>query len=203
MEHKKKIGIMGGTFNPIHYGHIEMAKKAYEQFQLDKVLFMPSGNSYLKKNVLDVKHRVAMVELAIAEYDYFELSLVEVERQGNTYTYETLRDLTQLHPDTDYYFILGADSLMYLEHWKNPEVIFSLSTILCAVRDDYDMGRLIEKISWLKENKNANIEIINMPKIDISSTLIREKAATHCSVSQYVPAIVEDYIQKEHLYEKD
>lgn len=200
---KKKIGIMGGTFNPIHNGHIEMAKKAYEQFGLERVIFMPSGNSYLKTNVLDAKYRVSMVELAIEEFDYFELSLIEVERKGNTYTYETLQELSLENPDTEYYFILGADSLMYLDKWKNPEIIFSLSKILCAVRDDYDMDSLHSKISWFKDHLNAHIQIIQMDKLNISSTQIRKAVHEHADISRFVPKAIESYILKEHLYEEN
>ena len=110
-----KTGIMGGTFDPIHNGHILIARSAYEKVGLDKVLFMPSGNSYMKKNVLDVSKRVEMVRLAIADFPYFELSSIEAQRQGNTYTYDTLEQLTKQNPKDEYYFIMGADSLFSIE----------------------------------------------------------------------------------------
>ena len=101
-----KIGIMGGTFNPIHNGHLTLADTAYRELALDKVLFIPSGNSYMKENVLEITKRVDMVRLAIAKYPQFELSLVEVERQGNSYTSETLEYLTKENPNTCYFFIM-------------------------------------------------------------------------------------------------
>ena len=198
----QKVGIMGGTFNPIHNGHIQLAKCAYETLKLDKVLFMPSGNSYLKKNVLDAKHRVAMTQAAIADCPNFELSLVEVEREGNTYTYDTLQRMTAKHPDTDYYFILGADSLLYIDKWKEPEIIFALCTLVCAVRDDSDMNVLRNKGEELAK-LGAKIVYLNMDKVDISSTAIREGVRLGSDISDMVPCKVLDYIKQEHLYEED
>lgn len=103
----KRVGIMGGTFNPVHYGHLRLALTAQEQVLLDKVLFMPSGKSYMKNNVLETHKRVDMVALAIEEYPQFELSLIEANKRGNTYTVETLQDLAKSTPDTKYFFILN------------------------------------------------------------------------------------------------
>ena len=140
-----KIGIMGGTFNPIHNGHIIIAQKAYALVPLDKVLFMPSGTSYMKKNVLETSKRIAMVDLAISSYPNFALSTLETDRTGNTYTSETLEILTKLEPDSQYYFIIGADSLFQIESWRKPEKIFALSTLICAVREGYQMPMIQEK----------------------------------------------------------
>ncbi len=107
MESKKRVGIMGGTFNPIHYGHLRLAQEAQQQVLLDKILFMPSGRSYMKKNVLDTQKRVEMTALAIKQYSKFELSLIEAQKTGNTYTCETLQYLTRTNSDTQYYFIIG------------------------------------------------------------------------------------------------
>lgn len=127
MKPLKKIGIMGGTFNPIHIGHLIIAEKAREQFGLDHVLFMPSGMPYMKdcREVLPGKTRTKMTELAIQSNLFFAISTIEVEREGRTYTYETLEYLRTQNPDTEYYFILGADSLWKIEEWKHPERIFA------------------------------------------------------------------------------
>ena len=202
MEQTSKIGIMGGTFNPIHNGHLALANAAYETFLLDKIFFMPSGKSYMEQHVLDNSKRVTMVSMAIEAVPHFELSTIEVERPGNTYTSETLQQLTQQHPDVKYYFIMGADSLFHIEKWKNPEIIFQLSTIICMIRDDYDMADIKQKGAELTQ-KGAEILYLNMPKIDISSTDIRNRVKNHQSISELVPEKVEKYILQEHLYEED
>lgn len=202
MEQIRKIGIMGGTFNPIHNGHVALADAAYKTFSLDKVLFMPSGNSYMKQHVLDNSKRVSMVSKAIESISYFELSTIEVERFGNTYTSETLQQLTQQNPDVQYYFIMGADSLFHIEKWKDPEIIFQLSTLICMVRDDYNMTDIKKKGAELAQ-RGADILYLNMPKIDISSTDIRNRVKLHQSISELVPEKVEKYILQEHLYEKE
>lgn len=202
MAQTRKIGIMGGTFNPIHNGHVALADAAYKTFSLDKVLFMPSGNSYMKQHVLDNSKRVSMVSKAIESISYFELSTIEVERFGNTYTSETLQQLTQQNPDVQYYFIMGADSLFHIEKWKDPEIIFQLSTLICMVRDDYNMADIKKKGAELAQ-RGADILYLNMPKIDISSTDIRNRVKLHQSISELVPEKVEKYILQEHLYEKE
>lgn len=137
----RRIGIMGGTFNPIHNGHLAIAKKAKEQFALEKVLFMPSGVPYMKdrQEVLPVSVRCEMTALAIADISSFELSLLEAadaELGKNTYTFETLQKLRRADPEAEYYFILGADSLYAIENWKNPTLIFQNCTILAAARTE-------------------------------------------------------------------
>lgn len=135
----KRIGILGGTFNPIHNGHLAIAEAAREQFLLEKVLFLPSGVPYMKKQqeVLPVDIRCEMTALAIENHPYFALSRLEAADAAlgkNTYTYETLQKLRQADPAADYYFILGADSLYAIENWKNPALIFANCTLLAAVR---------------------------------------------------------------------
>jgi len=120
MKSGTRIGIMGGTFNPIHNGHLLLAAEAQRQVLLDKILFMPSGNSYMKSNVLETQKRVDMVALAIEQYPDFELSLIEAQKSGNTYTVETLEYLTTSDPDAQYFFIIGADILFQIEQWRDP-----------------------------------------------------------------------------------
>ncbi len=199
---KQKIGIMGGTFSPIHNGHIALAQEAYRAFSLDKILFMPSGKSYMKQEVLDNKHRVAMVAGAIEDIPYFELSTIEVERPGNTYTYETLQYLTQQNPDTKYYFLMGADSLFHIEKWREPELIFSMATIICMVRDEYDMDDIRKKGEELSK-MGADILYLQIPPVFVSSTDIRNRVRLHQSISELVPQKVQEYILQEHLYEED
>ncbi len=199
MNDTKKVGIMGGTFNPIHNGHIILAKKALEQIHLDKIIFMPSGNSYMKKNVLEPQKRVEMVSLAIKHNPSFELSLIEVQKPGNTYTCETLETLKATHSDIQYFFIIGADTLFQIEKWQNPKQIFAMATLLCAVRDSYDLDTIKEKGRALAK-LGADIIYLDSPKIDISSTKIREKVKNNLSIFEDVPLEVAEYIKQERLY---
>lgn len=199
MKKSEKVGIMGGTFDPIHNGHLLLAQKAYYQLALNRVLFMPSGNSYMKNNVSETQKRVDMVRLAIKEYPYFELSLIEAQKSGNTYTYETLEKLTTLNPNTKYYFIMGADSLFQIEQWYHPKRIYELAVLVCAIRDDYDIMDIKAKGSIL-EQAGAEIIYLDIPKIELSSTNIRAKVQKNLSISNDVPAEVANYIKQEHLY---
>ncbi|MDE5698196.1 MAG: nicotinate-nucleotide adenylyltransferase [Lachnospiraceae bacterium] len=199
MKSGKRIGIMGGTFNPIHNGHLLLAAKAQEQVLLERILFMPSGNSYMKKNVLETQKRVEMVALAIERYPDFELSLIEAQKSGNTYTYETLACLKAANPDTQYYFIIGADILFQIEQWRNPGQIFQMAVLVCAVRDDYDFDAIRKKGNILAAS-GADIIYLNMPKLDISSTDIRAKVKSGLTISELVPPEVAHYIEQEHLY---
>lgn len=199
MKDGRKVGIMGGTFNPIHIGHLTLARCAQEQIGLTKILFMPSGNSYMKSNVLKAQKRVDMVSLAVQDNPNFELSLIEVLKSGNTYTYETLETLTNTNPDTHYHFIIGADSLFQIEKWRYPERIFALATLVCAVRDDYDIKAIKEKGSSLAKS-GADIIYLDMPKLEISSSDIRERVRSNKPISEFVPLKVADYIKEERLY---
>lgn len=202
MQSHRKIGILGGTFNPVHNGHLALAQNAYKSLGLDKVIFMPSGNSYMKSNVLDADIRVEMIEKAIEPFPYFEMSLIDVNREGNTYTCDTLQILHDEQPDTEFYFIIGADCLFQIEEWHKPDTIFSLATLACAVRDDYNIGMLREKRDELSR-RNAHIVFLDLPLVNISSTDIRNRASEHLSLDGLVPDAVADYILQEHIYEKN
>ena len=197
-----KVGIMGGTFNPIHFGHLLLAETAFHQFNLDEILIMPTKNPYYKKisNSVTEEDRVAMVELAIEDNVHFQLSKEELNIEGTTYTVETLSHLRVKHPGYEYYFIMGADSLFHIETWKDPEIIFSLSTLVCAVRDEYDHDDLEKKRIELGE-KGADIVLLNMPEINISSSDIRKRVGQKLPISSLVPDDVAKYIRQEHLYE--
>ena len=185
---RKKVGIMGGTFDPIHIGHLILGESAYQQFSLDKILFMPSGNPPHKINRdggASNEERVEMVRRAIESNDHFELSLVEMHEQGYVYTKETLRRLTERNPDTDYFFILGADSLFNFETWKEPQEICRLCTILVAVRDHLPMPELDEQIEYLSEKYHADIRKLQSLNIDIASSTIRSWVAEGRSCRYY------------------
>ncbi len=208
----KRIGIMGGTFNPIHNGHLAIAGQAKEQFLLDKVLFMPSGVSYMKnqQEILPACVRCEMTALAIRDIPGFELSDMEAAEDTNTYTSHTLQKLKALHPETNYYFILGADSLYALETWRCPELIFQNCTILAAVRKRQDFTdlsmqdmkeQLLAHSQYLRQKYHAFVEILDIDSIDVSSSRIRGLLQRKETIHGLVPGAVEEYIIKNQLYQ--
>ncbi|HHV12240.1 MAG TPA: nicotinate-nucleotide adenylyltransferase [Clostridiales bacterium] len=198
----KKIGIMGGTFNPIHFGHLFLAENAYEQLGLDRVLFIPSKNPPHKSKPEDIteQQRVDMIQLAIKGNPHFELSTIELERGGITYTADTMTILKGQNPDTDYYFIVGADSLFQMHQWYQPQVIFDNCTVAAANRDHADQEALAKQVDMLKRQFNANIILLDMPTVQVSSCDIRERVAERKSVRYYLPGEVLDYIKIQQLY---
>ena len=200
----KKIGILGGTFNPIHNGHLLLAQTALAQESLDVVWFMPSGYSYMKADtgVLTADIRLAMVKLAIADNPAFSFSDMEIKRAGNTYTYETLTLLKEMYPEDTFYFIVGADSLFSMESWKNPEEIFSQCIILAAMRNGADKNRMEQKIAELHKKYGAVIKLLEFSRTDISSSFIRTQVAAGKNIEGLVPKSVERYIKEHRLYQK-
>ena len=204
-QRRKKVGIMGGTFDPIHIGHLILGENAYLQFDLDHVLFMPSGNPPHKQERqgrATTAQRVAMVSQAASSNPHFELSMAETHDEGYTYTRETLSRLVQENPDTDYYFIMGADSLFTFETWKEPEDICRLCTLVVAVRDHVKPDKLNRQIDYLKELFQAKIEKLDTPNIDISSGTIREWICRGKSIKYYVPDDVIHYIKEHCMYQE-
>lgn len=200
----KKTGILGGTFNPIHMAHLIIAEIAKEEAGLDEVLFIPSGCSYLKdaSDILPAKDRIRMTGLAIEDNPHFALSTIEIDRGGNSYTCDTLEELKSRYPDREFYLILGADNLFTMEDWKDPEVIFRDAKILAAVRGSKKRGDMEEKIAELKEKYDADITLLHVSHVDISSSMIREKIAQGRSIRYMLPEKVREYILKNHFYEE-
>ena len=201
---KKKIGIMGGTFDPIHVSHLILGEAAYEQFGLDKVLFMPSGNPPHKKgrHGASNEERVEMVRRAISGNDHFELSLEEMHEDGYTYTRLTLERLRKENPDTEYYFIMGADSLLSFDTWRDPDQISKLCVIVVAVRDHLPTEELDRCIALTSEKYDADIRKLSTVNMDISSHQIREWISEGRSCRYYLPDPVLDYIAQEKIYQE-
>ena len=201
-ENKKRVGIMGGTFNPIHLGHLIIAEAAYEAYNLDEVLFVPSGVSYMKdqSEILDAKKRVHMTGLAIEDNPHFALSTIEIDRDGNSYSYETLETLRKQNPDTEYFFLVGSDTLFALETWKHPEILLPSCTILVAVRDGVPMEKMQEHATYLEEKFGGSIKLLTTPNIEISATDIRNRLSQNRNVKYFVPDAVLDFINKYDLY---
>ena len=199
----KKIGILGGSFDPIHNGHLAIAESAYRDFSLDEVWLIPAGHSPNKdeKKMTSAYTRADMVALAIEQIPYFKLSMYEIEKEGTSYTYLTLSDFKERYPDTTFYFIMGADSLDYFEKWRHPEIICEKAIILVSVRDDMDLEDIHSKITQIKSLFHAKIYPLSCKKIDISSSEIRAAILNEEPLPNELPEAVAQYIKEQHLYE--
>lgn len=197
-----RIGIMGGTFDPIHNGHLMLAEEAYRQFDLEQIWFMPSANPPHKKEsiVAKAEYRKAMVKLAIEKYSFMKYDNTEFERDGYIYSVDTMQILKQKYIENDYYFIIGADSLFSIKSWHKPDKLFKQVHMLVAQRNDKNNADILTQIDELKETYNADISLLVIPPINISSTQIRESVASDLDISNYVTRDVEEYISLHNIY---
>lgn len=204
-----RIGFLGGTFDPIHNGHLMIAKAAMEEYGLSKVFLIPTGISYMKTGVTDSYFRYEMTKLAAKQEKGFEVSDVEIKREGNTYTCDTIAYFKEQYPFAKLYFIIGTDSLFTMEKWRNIDYIFENATILCATRNGEYSENDVEEAELLKANElfhkfHAKIEFIHCEIMDISSTEIRKYRKEHSDTipdSLEIPMEVADYIYRHDLYD--
>lgn len=199
-----KIGIMGGTFDPIHNGHLMLGRAALEAFGLDRVWYMPNGNPPHKDSSsieTDVHDRVEMVRLAISSCREFRLEPYEAKRKEVSYSYSTMEYFRGIYPEDDFYFIIGADSLFMIDKWVHPERIFPTCTVLAAYRDEINTRQAMEeKIRELTETYGARIRLLVTPLVRISSHELRNEVREGRSIAGYVPEAVNTYILEKHLY---
>lgn len=199
-----RIGIVGGTFNPIHVGHLMLGEYAYHECDLDEIWFMPNGNPPHKsadKIEISTDRRVDMIKLAIHDIEYFKLSAHELTNIHTSYSFRTLQELQELHPTHEYYFILGSDSLFNIESWRHPEKIFESCTILVACRENIDIKLIKEQILHLNNKYNGCIKLLPMPLLEISSSEIRTRISNKKSIKYIVPDCIRQYISEYNLYE--
>ena len=201
----ERIGILGGTFDPIHIGHLIIAEQARDQYQLDRVLLIPSGHSYFKDNrskkVQPAQVRLEMTKIAAGSYKPFEVSDIEVNRPGNTYSFETLEELKTQNPESELFFIVGADTICSMRTWREPQRIFDVCTVLAAMREDQvDPEEFKKETEALERDFGARIYPVSIPNIGISSTQIRERAASGKSIHYLVPDALESYIIETGIY---
>lgn len=193
---------MGGTFDPPHVGHLLIAEYVREALDLEEVRFIPTGQIYYKDSsrTADPGDRLEMVRLAIAGNAHFTADAMEIERSGDTYTFETLEALKAAEPETAVTFIVGADSLDYMERWKNPERIFRCCSVAAVPRPGFSGIQLTEKKQELERQFHGRIEIVPAPLIGISSTELRQRLAAGKSVRYLIPESVAEYIARHGLY---
>lgn len=199
----KRYGIMGGTFDPIHIGHLVIAEEARKKLNLDKVIFIPSGNPPHKDlaYVTSAKHRYEMTLLATISNPYFDVSSMEIERKGKTYTIDTIKQLKEMcNNEVDFYFITGADAILDLPNWKNVSELFNLTNFVAATRPGFQLSTMQEGIDRLEKKYNKKIHTISAPSLKISSSDIRSRIANGLSIKYLLPETVECYVYKHKLY---
>ncbi|KQV05469.1 MULTISPECIES: nicotinate-nucleotide adenylyltransferase [unclassified Kitasatospora] len=191
---RKRLGVMGGTFDPIHHGHLVAASEVASAFHLDEVIFVPTGQPWQKSDrvVTPAEDRYLMTVIATAENPQFSVSRIDIDRQGPTYTVDTLRDLRALHPDADLFFITGADALAQILSWRDSEELFSLAHFIGCTRPGHvlsDAGLPV-----------GGVSLVEVPALAISSTDCRARVAKGDPVWYLVPDGVVRYIHKRALY---
>jgi nicotinate-nucleotide adenylyltransferase len=200
------IGVLGGTFDPIHIGHIKVAEEAVARLDLPRILFIPAGQPWLKLNnanaVSPVQHRLEMVRLGISGHPRFKLSTLEIERSGPTYSVDTIAQLhDSLSEGDEIFFILGWDNLMQLPKWHQPQRLLEFCRLIAVPRVDFplpDLPTLEKELPGITER----VILFDRPRIDINASEIRRRAAEGKSISEFVPKAVESYIKEHGLYQK-
>ncbi len=190
---KIRLGVMGGTFDPIHYGHLVAASEAASAFGLDKVLFVPTGEPWQKQTITDADHRLAMTKLAIAGNSLFEISTVDVLRAGPTYTIDTLREIHESNPKADIYFITGADSIAQIDSWKDSSQIWPLAHFVGVTRPGHSLE--------VPKSAAGDVSLLEIPALAISSTDIRARVESGKPIDYLLPDSVIDYIHANNLYQ--
>lgn len=193
---------MGGTFDPIHYGHLVTAEAARARFNLDTVLFIPSGQPPHKKNyhVTSSVHRFLMTVLAVVTNEYFDVSRIEIDRKGYSYTIDTIKELRNKLPDTELFFITGADAVLEILTWKSMSEILDDCHLVAATRPGYDLDGLPKDLKSAAGKNIDKIHYFEVPALAISSTDIRNRVAQGMPIKYLLPESVEQYILKTNLY---
>lgn len=198
----RMVGILGGTFNPVHEGHIDIAEKVFLEFELSCVYFIVDGDPPHKSNLTSAKDRLEMVRLATSKHDFLIPSDIEISRPGKTYTVDTLRLLKDKFPQDEFYYIIGADTLFEIETWKDIEEVCRLTDFICIGRSGISEKDSIRKSRELSDSIGARILHSEQSGFDISSTDIRMLAEKGEDISGLVPESVRDYITKNGLYKR-
>jgi nicotinate-nucleotide adenylyltransferase len=195
----RRLGVMGGTFDPIHHGHLVTAEEALRQFELDEVVFVPTGQPWMKaeRTVTPAEHRYLMTVIATASNPRFTVSRVEIERAGPTYTADTLQELSRkAEENTELFFITGADAVLEIFQWKDPEEVLSLTNVIAATRPGYDIARFEREAP----TRHPRISVMQIPALAISSSDVRQRVMDGRAIRYLVPEGVQTYIEKHRLY---
>lgn len=197
----RKVGIMGGSFDPIHLGHLVVANEVLNIYKLDEIIFVPTGNPPHKKGLkANSFHRLFMVNMAVLSNDKFSVSDFEIKNTDKSYTLNTLREFRKLYDNTEFYFITGTDAVVDLPNWHEPEEILKLCKLIAVSRPGISIKEVKGKIEEIKNRFGGNIEMLQVPMLQISSTNIRERFKMGISAKYLLPESVEQYIIKNKLY---
>jgi len=191
---REKVGVLGGSFNPPHMGHLVIADQIKDQLDLDKIIFLPTAeppHSSVQKTTISSEKRVDMLDLATEDHPGFDLELYEVEKGGKNYTYDTMKTLMDLYPAVDFYFIIGGDMIADLPNWHEIDKLVELVQFVGVKRPGY------------QHDCDYPIIMVDVPTMDISSSAIRQQVKTGSSIKYLVPAAVRQYIDREGLYQDD
>jgi nicotinate-nucleotide adenylyltransferase len=198
---KRKVGIMGGSFDPIHLGHLVVANEVLNIYKLDEIIFVPAGNPPHKNGLkADSFHRLLMVNMAVLTNDKFSVSDLEIKSSEKSYTLNTLMEFHKLYENTEFYFITGTDALIELPNWHEPEELLKICRFIAVSRPGISMEEAKSKISEIQKKLGGNIEMLQVPMLQISSTNIRERFRMGISAKYLLPETVEQYIIKNGLY---
>jgi nicotinate-nucleotide adenylyltransferase len=198
----KKVGILGGTFDPVHNAHLAIVDEARLSLEIEEVIFVPAGRPWMKSDheITVAEHRVNMLRLAIAGHLGFYVSTIEIDRPGPSYTVDTLKEFdNEYHGLADMYFLLGWDNIPELPRWKDPQKLIEICTLVTFPRPDVSLPDL-EAINKIIPGLTEHIIVMERPLLDISATRIRERVAKGLDISQMVPAKVVEYIKQNRLY---
>lgn len=195
-----RIGVFGGTFDPIHMGHLIVAEDARAALELDEVLFIPAGQPWFKsfKQITDAHHRLAMVRLAVKDNPQFTVSDIEIRRKGPSYTVDTLAELRCMRADAEFTVILGIDALREIDRWHQPRRVFELASVIGMARPGTSLD--LSVLNAAIPGASSRMRLVDSTLIDISGTDIRQRAAAGRSIRYRVPAAVERYIHENGLY---
>jgi nicotinate-nucleotide adenylyltransferase len=199
-----KIGVLGGTFDPVHNGHLAIAEEARSYLNLNEVIFLPAGQPWMKsdRSISPARHRTAMLALALQSRPYFKSSTIEIEHQGPSYSVNSIAELkAQAVEPTDWYFILGWDNLAKIPQWKEPAKLIEMCFLAAVPRPGYERPNM-KKLEAALPGISKKVILMDKPRLEISATDIRNKVAQGLPISGLVPQVVEEYIKENGLYRK-